>query len=181
MRRTVVAFDESWPPRRRASGRRIVGRPVIVRAVLTHLARCTPQLVNGVGSRRGIWDHDAPPGARTARGDLPSVTEGASGFTSFAVCGAGGRRQLVSKISVTCICDTSKGVTARTGSCAPPTHIQARESKWHRVDTHSGKLFCAGRSGTRVRELRISLAGLHTTVAISGCNVRLRLHRRDFP
>jgi hypothetical protein len=34
------------------------------------------------------------------------------------------------------------------------------------------------RSGSRVRELRISLAVLHTTFAISGCNVRLRLRAR---
>jgi hypothetical protein len=74
---------------------------------------------------------------------------------------------------------TSYGAgTGGSGSCARPTHIQTRGSKWHRIDTHSGRHFAPVRSGTQVRELRISLAELHTTVAISGCEVRLGLHGR---
>jgi hypothetical protein len=64
--------------------------------------------------------------------------------------------------------------TGGSGSCAPPTHIQTRESKWHRIDTHSRRHFAPVRSGTQGRELRISLAALHTTCAISGRKVRRR-------
>src|SRR6478736_1495479 len=59
---------------------------------------------------------------------------------------------------------TSYGAgTGGSGSCARPTHIQTRESKWHRIDTHSGRHFAPVRSGTQVRELRISLAERRTT------------------
>jgi WD40 repeat protein len=72
---------------------------------------------------------------------------------------------------------TSYGaVSGGSGCCAPPTHIQTRESKWHRIDTHSGSHCCTGKIGHSGPELRISLAELHTTVAISGCEVWLRLH-----
>jgi hypothetical protein len=72
---------------------------------------------------------------------------------------------------------TSYGAgTGGSGSCARPTHIQTRESKWHRIDTHSGRHFAPVRSGTQVRELRISLAELRTTFAISACEVWRRLH-----
>ena len=37
--------------------------------------------------------------------------------------------------------------TGGSGSCAPPTHIQTRESKWHRIDTHSGRHFCTSKIG----------------------------------
>src|SRR3954451_15769512 len=68
--------------------------------------------------------------------------------------------------------------TGGRGSCLPPTHIQTRESKWHRIDTHAEDISAPVRTGTQVRELRISLAELHTTFAISGCEVWLRLHSR---
>src|SRR6476620_1570489 len=72
---------------------------------------------------------------------------------------------------------TSYGAgTGGSGSCARPTHIQTRESKWHRIDTHSGRHFAPVRSGTQVRELRISLAERRTTFAISGGEVWRRLH-----
>ena len=66
-----------------------------------------------------------------------------------------------------------------SGSCTPPTHIQAGVSRNH-TPSDTGEIRTPGaiyhpRSGTQGRELRFCLAARYTTFAISGRKVRRRM------